>query len=105
MIGIGLFLIMVSIFSLLMLPDRLLVQFNPDYMVLYNHRDRSLCSIVYWDEIVTWQYEYHATHDRLALSLLDGTVQSVELFSKRSVARYLEQYAPGKEVKSSRRKD
>ena len=103
--GAGVVLILVSVFSLLMLPDRFLIQFTPDYMVLYNHRNPEECTIVYWDDIVTWQYEYHKGVDVLVLSLVDGSTQTIELYSKRPIERFMNQFAPGKEVKSTRRKD
>ena len=98
-------MILMSVFALLMLPDRYLIQFTPDYLVLYNRRNADECTIVYWEDIVTWQYEYHKGVDVLALSLTDGSSQTIELYSKRPIIRVMNQYAPGKEQKSARRKD
>ena len=103
--GIGVIMIMISVFALLMMPDRILLQFTPDYLILYNHRNSGMCTIVYWDDIVTWQYEYHKGFDVLVLSLVDGTSQSIELYSKRPIIRFMNMYAAGKEQKNSRRKD
>ena len=103
--GLGLVAVIVTTFALLMMPDRNLIQFTPEYAVLYNHRDPGLCTIVYWDDLVTWQYEYHPSVDQLTFHLVDGSVQSIEMFRKSAVARYMNQYAPGKEVKTSRRKE
>lgn len=103
--GAGVVLILISVFSLLMMPDRFLIQFTPEFLILYNHREANICTIVYWEDIVTWQYEYHKGVDVLVLSLIDGSTQTIELYSKRSIARYMNQYAAGKEVKSVRRKD
>ncbi len=103
--GVGVVLILVSVFSLLMLPDRNLIRFTPDFLVLYNHRNAEMCTIIYWDEIVNWQYEYHKNADRLVLSLVDGSSQSIELYSKRPIIRYMNLYAAGKEQKNVRRKD
>jgi len=103
--GIGVILVLLSVFSLLLMPDRLLLQVGSEYIVLYNHRDISECTIVYWDELVNWQYEYHKGFDILALSLTDGSTQTIELYSKRPIARFMNQFAPGKEVKNARRKE
>ena len=104
-VGVGLILSIVSVFALLMMPDRTLMQFTPEYMVLYNNRDKSICTLIYWEDLVTWQYEYHPGSDLLSCSLTDGSVQTIELFSKRPVARYINLYAPGKEIRSVRRKE
>ena len=103
--GAGVVMILMSVFALLMLPDRSLIQFTPDYMILYNRRNIDECTIVYWEDIVTWQYEYHKGVDVLILSLTDGSSQTIELYSKRPIIRVMNQYAPGKEQKSARRKD
>ncbi|MBP3868008.1 MAG: hypothetical protein IKF60_09405 [Solobacterium sp.] len=103
--GIGAILIIVSVFSILVMPDRILIQFSPDYLVLYNHRDADTCTIIYWDEIVNWQYEYHPSMDRLTINLVNGSSESIELYSKRPIQYSMNQYAPGKEIKSARRKE
>ena len=103
--GLGVILIIISIFSLLIMPDRILIQFTPDYLVLSNHRDAETCTIIYWDDIVNWQYEYHPSVDKLLINLVNGTSESIEMYSRRAVARYMNQYAPDKEIKSVRRKD
>ena len=103
--GIGVILLIVSVFALSLMPDRFLIQFSEDYLVLYNHQDMDMCTIIYWDEIVNWQYEYHPAVDVLTVNLVNGTSESIELYSKRPIIRFMNQYAPGKEIRSSRRKD
>lgn len=99
MIGIALPLIVLTLFAILVMPDRVLVQFAPDYLVLYNRKDRDECTIVYWDEIVSWTYEYHGACDLLALTLVDGSTETVEMYSRRSIRKYMKQYAKDKEKK------
>ena len=98
----GLFLIGLALFAILVMPDRILCQFTDRYLVLYNCRERDECNILYWDEIVSWQYEWHASSDRLVISMVDGSVQTQEMYSKRSIAGMMKRYIPGKEVRSSR---
>ena len=104
-VGVGLILSILSVFALLMMPDRILIQFTPDYMILYNHRDRDTCTVIYWEDLVNWQYEFHPNYDTLSCFLTDGSVQRIDLYSKRLAAKYLNQYAPGKEIKSVRIKE
>ena len=103
--GLGVMQIVIAIFALLMMPDRILLQVSPEYLAMFNLRDPSKCTVVYWDEVVNWQYEYHSPADILALSLIDGSTQTIEMFSRRSVSRFMNLYAPGKEIRSSRRKE
>ena len=99
MTSAGMALILLGLTALILMPDRILAQFTPEYMILYNNKSRDTCFLAYWDEIVQWQYEWHATSDELVITLLDGSSQIVEMYSKRSIAKYLNQYIPGKEVK------
>ena len=103
--GLGVCLMTVSLFSLLLLPDRKLVEFTPDYLIMYNQRDESMCTIIYWDEIVKWRYEWHATYDYLVVTLIDGSSERIEMYSKHSIARSMEYYAPNKEIKNVRVKE
>ena len=43
--------------------------------------------------------------DLLVVTLLDGSTQSVDMYSKRSVAKYMRQFAPNKEKKNVRNKE
>ena len=104
-VGVGLILSITSVFALLMMPDRILIQFTPDYMILYNHRERETCTVIYWEDLVNWQYEFHRNYDTLSCFLTDGSVQRIDLYAKHPAANYLNQYAPGKEIKSVRIKE
>ena len=61
--------------------------------------------MIYWDEIVNWQYEWHPANDNLTITMVDGSMQIIELYSKRRVAKYLNMYAPNKEIKNVRIKE
>lgn len=103
-LGVAVPIMVLTLFSMVAMPDRILVQFASDYLIMYNRQDRSECTILYWDEILSWQYEYHRSSDLLVVELTDGRTESVDMYSKFSIRRYMEAYAPGKEVKSVRRK-
>lgn len=100
--GVGICITLLCLFAELMLPDRLLAEFTDDYLVLFNTRERDSCSLIYWDEIVNWQYEYRSYADTLVILLVDGSEQTADMYSKKSAARWLNQYIPGKETKNIR---
>lgn len=95
----GVCFIMVPVFALGFLPDRELLRFTQDYLVMFNNRNRTQCMIIYWDEIVSWQYEWHPSSDLLVVNLIDGSSQSVDMFSKQSVAKLMNLFAPNKEMR------
>ena len=103
--AIGVAMAMFALFCLALLPDRVLVTFTPERLLLYNCSDRSECTMIYWDEIVSWQYEWHPASDDLVVTLTDGTMHAIELYSKRRAARYRNMYAPNKEIKNVRMKE
>ncbi|MBR3356374.1 MAG: hypothetical protein IKG46_00795 [Solobacterium sp.] len=98
----GIILAGLAVFAIVVMPDRILCQFTDDYLVLYNTRERDECNILYWEEIVSWQYEWHPSADLLVIQMLDGSTETQEMYSKRSIASMMRRYVPGKEVRSSR---
>ena len=55
----GVVLLAISSYALLVMPDRILMQFTDEYLVLYNRKNRDECMLIYWDEILLWQYQKH----------------------------------------------
>ena len=101
---IGVMVIMVSLFSLLMLPDCKLYEIHQDYIVLYNRHDKSECFIIYYEDMVSWQYEWNQSYDQLVISLVDGSVEKQEVYAKYRIEKWLNSLAPGKQAKKNYRK-
>lgn len=99
----GMVVMGICLFSLF-LPDRTLVEFYPDFLVLYNQKDQDMAYLCMWQDIVQWRYEYHTAVDQVFVTLVDGSTQAVDMFSKPLFRRWMSLYAPGKEVKSARMK-
>lgn len=98
----GLGLVCISVFGIAVFPDRVLISFLDEYMVLYNQPDRSMCMMVYYDEVVHWQYVYHKNYDQLVLTMVDGSTEVQELYSLSSVSQQLNQHLACKQLKSIR---
>ena len=101
----GMILITLPLFALIVLPDRKLCDFTSKYLILYNQRNKQDCMIIYWDEIVSWTYERHPANDLLMISLADGSTEVQELYSRFTIARPMKQYAPGKEMKTRKKRN
>lgn len=102
--GIALPLLILTLFCLFVMPDRILVQFTPDYMIMYNRQDKNEATLIYYDEIVQWQYEYHRSSDTFVVTLKDGSSQSVDMFAKYAISRPMKMFSPFKENKYASRK-
>ena len=94
-------MILLAIFSLTVMPDRKLVEFTDDYLILYNQSDKTRCFIVYWEDVVNWKYEWHPSYDQLVITLTDGSTQMQEMYSRLPIQYYMDKYAKGKEMKNS----
>lgn len=95
----GAVLVALATFSMLIMPDRKIMEVTNEYLILYNNKDVSLCKLVYWDEILSWQYRWHPDADELIIELCDHSVEKVEAFNRKKFTRYLKEYANGKEMK------
>ena len=92
-------LIGVALFGFFFLPSKVLIEFTMDYVILYNRASKNDCVIVYYDEIVSWQYIKGRKVDRLEIILDDGKVECVECFSRYMVCKYMNYFAKDKQVK------
>ena len=102
LIYIGLLIILIAVFALFVMPDKILCEFTDDYLVLYNDRDKERCNMVYYEDIVSWQYEWHANCDQVVFNLVDGSSQFQDMYAKYAIKRFLDEYLPNKEVKKKR---
>ena len=95
----GLAMVLLALFALTVMPDRNLCSFCPEYLVLYNCRDKAECMVIYWEDIVNWQYEWSPVVDHFAVTLVDGHTEIQEVYAKGRIQRAMNHYAPGKEKK------
>lgn len=99
----GIMMTMLGAFCLFVMPDGILCEFTREYLILYNRRRTDDCMLIYWDEIVSWKYEKHSTADELIITLVDGSTQKQECYSKR-ICIYMRIYVPEKEARVRARK-
>ncbi len=100
----GILLVLMALFALIIMPDKVICEFRDDYVILYNEREKTRCNMVYYEDVVSWQYEWYATVDKLVFNLVDGSSQIQEVYSKGSVKPYLDNHLPDKEIKKAKLK-
>ena len=98
----GATLIVVGLLVLFIFPNRVLVEFFDDFMVLYNRAEKNDCMIIYYDEIVSWWYVRGISLDELCIELEDGTIEKVNAYSKISFERYMNEFVKDKHRKTSK---
>lgn len=94
---IGLFGSVICIFLFTMLPDRILLQFADDQVLLYSRDTPGEVRILYYDEIVNYEYITGRSEDTLIFYMIDGSNYSVEIFNKRKMKRILSEKLPFKD--------
>lgn len=99
----GLLLCTTVAFALIAMPDRTLLDINLDYLMFYDPKEPDTCTILYWDEIVSWQYQKQRSCDHLVVELIDNSVHSCEVYRSSRLIKLLNQFAPGKEKRVQRR--
>lgn len=99
---IGATLVAMATFSMLVMPDRKFMEVTKDFVILYNCKDDSYCKIVYWDEILNWQYHWHSDYDELIIELCDHSIEKIDAYSRYRFTKYFKLYAGGKEKKVKR---
>lgn len=93
---IGISMIALALFALIVMPDKELCRFTKDYLILYNRHNRDECYLCYWDEIVSWHYEWYKRYDQLVIEMIDGSTQIQEMYSFMSIKRPMDHHIPGK---------
>ena len=101
---VGMIMCTVICFALVATPDRTLLEMNDEFMTFFSPKDVSECSILYWDEILTWQYVKNRTCDHLRVEMINGDVHESEVYFDRRLIRLLNAYAYGKEKKVQRKR-
>lgn len=95
----GVTLILVGFICICFMPRVTLIEFYYDYFVMFNRADKSKCVLIYNDEVKSWHYSWTAKKDMLEIELEDGTVESIEAFSKTIFEAYMSRYIKNKHKK------
>ena len=101
--AVGITVTVISVFCLLFLPKRILMEFSDDYAVLYNRADHNECLMIYYEDVLSWKYQRGVTYDELKISLEDGSSASVEAFSRFRFESVMNLYLREKKVKNTRK--
>lgn len=98
----GISMTVLSLFCLVVMPDKELCRFTKDYLVLFNRHQKDECTLVYWDEVVSWHYEWYKTYDKMVVELIDGSCEIQEMYSIYAIKKEMELHVPNKMKKNIR---
>ncbi len=93
----GLVLFGVGLFCLVFLPDVKIIEYTDKYAVIYNCREKDECKLIYWDEILSWQYKWHTDKDEMIIEMVDHSVEIFDSYAKSTVVPYFRKYVGAKE--------
>jgi len=102
-LNIGLILLAISVFSLIILPERIVLAFYQNYMVIYNEVEKEYCNLIYYDEILSYRYVRNKRYDLLIIKTLDEEVYELQCFNKNKVLSFMHDFAKDKEIVNGNR--
>lgn len=94
----GIIMVATSFMGLFLMPDARIIDYTSDYCILHNTK-KGECKLIYWDEILNWQYKWGADADELIIEMMDHSVEKLQTFSKRTVVPYFRTYVADKEIR------
>ncbi len=96
---LGLVLAAISLFAIVAMPDRTLVEAYYSMLVVYDSRQIDTCFCVYWEDILNWQYIKKPDHDKMRIELIDGQIVEFDCFKDKKLMMLMNNLAHGKEKK------
>lgn len=96
--GISLFVF--ALLCLFILPNRRMVEFYDDHMIVYNRARKDECNILYYEDIKSWEYiqKLGLSPDEIIFTLSDDSIQKLEAFNKAKFERLFNLYLANKKV-------
>lgn len=99
----GIMLFVLAVFGLAFLPERKLISFYKNYLIVYNEVNRSFCNLLYYDEILSYHYSKGRKYDILSIETVDNSIYEVPCFDKNMTTTIMKQFAKDKEIVNNSR--
>lgn len=91
------------LFMIFCVKDKIILDAADRFLVLYDLKNKDLCTVVYLSEIESWEYIYKANTEEIIFYLVDGTQYSCPLIMTRRFMRYLRDKMEHKEIKKNKK--
>lgn len=96
---VGIVITIGCLILILFVSDRTIMTAADRYLVIYDPKNKDICTRIYLSEIVTWEYIFNRKTEELVFTLDDGSTISVPLIMKKKLMRYLRDKMDAKEIK------
>lgn len=96
----GLSLFIFSLLCIFILPNRRMIEFYDDHMIIYNKARKDECNIIYYEDVKSWEYvtKLGVVADEIIFTLNDDTKQTLEAFNKNKFEKPLNIYLKDKKI-------
>ncbi len=94
---IGVLMVGAGLFCLLVLPDVKIIEYTEEYIIAYNCREKDECKLIYWEDILNWQYKWRTDKDELIIELKDHNIEVIDSYKKSTIVPYFKKFAADKE--------
>lgn len=95
---LGSTLVVVSCFSILFLPKSVLIEFYNDHMILHNKASKEDCMLIYYEDIVSYEYKRGSFKDYLFITLTNETTENIDAFSEKTLLKKMNRFCPNKNI-------
>ena len=92
------------LFMLFVVKDRIILDAADRFLVIYDLKNKDLCTVVYLSEIANWEYIYKTNIEEIVFYLEDGVEVRCPLVMTRKFMRYLRDKMEHKEIKKVKAK-
>lgn len=96
----GIAIAVIGLSFLMFLPKLIMLEFYDDYMILHNKANKTDCVLIYYEDVVSWHYQWNAYKDYLYIELIDGTNERIEAFSKTEFELAMNRFLKDKRKKT-----
>ena len=87
------------LFMIFVVKDRIILDAADRFLIIYDIKNKDLCTIIYLSEIENWEYIFKSSTEEVIFYLDDGTQIRCPLVMTRRLMRYLRDKMEHKEIK------
>ena len=95
----GVAIIFFSAACIIFLPQRVLMEFYDEYMIVYNKASKDDCVLIYYEDVSSWYYKFNVYQDTLEIHLVDDSIQKIPGYSKTVYESIMNKYLKDKKKK------
>lgn len=87
--NIGIIIVISSLYLIFIIPNKLILEFDQEFLIVYDVMDKRECSLIYYEEIKSFYWDKNRQYDYLVLQLIDDSIRKIPCIKKDLVLKTL----------------